>query len=427
MKNRLGEEIVFVLLGLSACLVAGLIVGAPLLLFTAGMAAYLAWNFYNLKRLAAWLGKPGKNIPETWGIWDEIYRQLYLLYQRQRKAKKKLTAIVTRFQESTQALPYATIVLNRDMEIEWFNNAARKLFALNKRFDTGQRIDNLIRTPVFTRYLSRGDFGKDLEFEYNDRYIRLAMTPYGNNQFLLGAQDATRRKKLEVMRRDFTANASHELRTPLTVVAGYVEALQSSADEKIRVPLEHIQVQTKRMQSILDDLIALSRLETEALPGDNETIPLAALMTEVFAEIKALDQNRHRLAIDTADVTLAGNREEIRTVFSNLLTNAVRYSAEGATIKFYAAADERGLCVTVEDQGIGIAPEHIHRLTERFYRVDPGRSREQGGTGLGLAIVKHILDRHHARLEIESTPGVGSIFRCCFPARQIVQNQIVQQ
>ncbi len=418
MKTRLRQEITLLLTSLALLLILGLIIGHALLLVCLGMVVYLLWTFYNLKRLLKWLSEQGRHIPDTYGIWDDVYYQLYQLFQRQRKAKRKLASIVGRFQESTQALPYATIVLNQNKEIEWFNNAAKRMFDLDRGFDIGQRIDNLIRLPQFIDYLATGEFKEDLELNYNERSIRLAITPYGNNQYLIGAHDITQRQKLEVMRRDFTANASHELRTPLTVVSGYIEALQDNVDERMRIPLQRIHEQTDRMQSILNDLIALSRLETGALPKDLHKIEVAELMQQVFEDMREFDRGAHQLEIECDPADIVGNREEIRIALANLMTNAIRYSAENTRVKLSGTVLKNTVCIAIEDQGIGIPAEHIPRLTERFYRVDPGRSREQGGTGLGLAIVKHILDRHHARLEVVSELDEGSVFRCYFPVKQ---------
>ncbi len=421
MRTQLRQEITLLAFCLLILLIIGVIIGKPWLLVSLGAVAYLWWTFYNLKRLTRWLGKQGKRVPETYGIWDDIYYQLYQLYQRQRKVKRKLTAIASRFQESTQALPYATIVLNRNMEIEWFNNAAQSMFNLIRRSDIGQRVGNLIRRPEFISYLKRSNFKEDLELDYGQCSIRITITPYGRNQYLLGAHDITQRRKLEVMRRDFTANASHELRTPLTVISGYVEALQGNADDKLKIPLQRIHEQAERMESILNDLITLSRLETQALPDKEEIIDLQSLMQQLVKEMEAYDRGGHQFEISSEPVRLLGSREELHIVLVNLTTNAIRYSEPATRVKIANKVNAEGVCITVEDQGIGIPQEHISRLTERFYRVDPGRSREHGGTGLGLAVVKHILDRHNARLEISSKPGEGSVFQCCFPASQIVK------
>ena len=419
MISALRQEINRLLFGLLLLLALGFILGQPLLPVCLGLLAYLIWTFYNIKRLIKWFTHQDKHVPETCGIWDDIFYQLYQLYRRQRKAKQKLTAILGHFQESTQALPYAAIVLNQNMEIEWFNVTAKKLFDLHKNFDIGQRIDNLIRFPTFIGYLSAEKFSDDLELDLNNRSVRLTITPYGNNQYLVGAHDITQQRKLEVMRRDFTANASHELRTPLTVISGYVEAMQDSIEPKLQQPLQHILQQTERIESLFNDLMALSRLETSDLPSIVDRVEIEPLMQQVYNEIKLLDHNKHQLTIQSIPANISGNSEDIRTALVNLMTNALRYSPDNTAIRLSNTVNENEICIMVEDQGIGIAEEHIPRLTERFYRVDPGRSREQGGTGLGLAIVKHILDRHHARLDIESnrvnSEYNGSIFRCYFP------------
>ncbi len=414
MNAALRQEIEIFVTGLLLFLVVGFFSGHLAFWLIFGLSLYVAWNFYNLNRLTRWLSSPAKQVPETIGVWDEVYYQLHHLYQRQRKAKRKLSAIVTRFQESTQALPYATIVLNKDKEIKWFNNAAKKMFNLSSGHDFGQRIDNLVRLPRFMNYIKNEKYGDPLELEINQQQIRLTITPYGNGQYLLGAHDITQRKKLETMRRDFIANASHELRTPLTVISGYLEAIQEVKDEKLRLPLERIQEQAERMQTILEELISLSRLESSDEPEEIEEINVGQLVETVYQEAISMDKSQHNIEKQVEPVVISGNREELRTVLSNLVTNAIRYSDEGSTIKIFTINNDAYAGFGVEDKGVGISYEHIHRLTERFYRVDPGRSREQGGTGLGLAIVKHILDRHNARLSVKSKPGEGSVFECLF-------------
>ncbi len=415
MNSALRQEIEIFIIGLTLLLLLSLIVGNTLFWLGFGLSIYVIWNLYNLRRLMKWLSSPGKHAPETVGVWDEVYYQLSHLYQRQRKAKRKLTSIVTRFQESTQALPYATIVLNNDKEIEWFNNAAKKIFSLNVGHDTGQRIDNLIRIPKFVKYINDEKYADPLEFDLNEQRILITVTAYGNGQYLLGGHDVTQRRKLDAMRKNFIANASHELRTPLTVIAGYLEATQEMADEKMRIPLDRIQEQTDRMQILLEELISLSKLETSEDIEDPEEINIAELIKEVYNEAIELDQGKHKIEMHIEPVNISGDKEELRVALSNLVTNAIRYSVEDTKIIIFSKDNDLYNAVGVEDNGIGISYEHIHRLTERFYRVDPGRSRDQGGTGLGLAIVKHILDRHNARLSIKSTPGSGSIFECQFP------------
>jgi len=414
MNSGLRREIINLVASGVVILILGAFTGYTLELLIAGLIGYISWYLYNLSRLIRWLASPTEVYPESTGIWDELYYQIYHLYLRQRKARKKLKTIVDRFQSSTQALPIAAIVLNRNNEIEWFNQAAERIFHLRLKKDTGNRINNLIRLPVFTNYLLKSDFNEMIELEFNHRKLSLCITPYGHDQSLLTARDITQQSQLEDMRRDFVANASHELRTPITVIAGFAEAMCDQADSKIKVPLEKIQQQTVRMQQILEDLIILARLESKQAPLLHDKVDLEELVQQIYNDAIMLDRDRHEILISTRPASIMGNSVELRMAITNLITNAIRYTPEKGTIRLFISIDDDGVHVGVEDNGIGIMPEHIGRLTERFYRVDPGRSREQGGTGLGLAIVKHVLDRHKASLHVHSVPGEGSLFRCDF-------------
>ncbi len=414
MNSGLRREFIILVAFGAFLFLLGAFTGYTLELLFAGSIVYILWSLYNLSRLIDWLGRPKKQLPESIGIWDELYYQINHLYLRQRKARKKLKNIVDRFQRSTKALPIAAIALNKNDEIEWFNEAAERMFELQPSKDVGNRINNLIRQPVFTNYLLKRDFREMIELEFNRQKLSLCITPYGHSQFLLTARDVTQQRQLEDMRRDFVANASHELRTPVTVIAGFVEALCEQGDERIRAPLEKIQQHAERMQQILDDLIILARLESKASPRVHDRVDLEEVIEQVYDDALVLDGGRHDIGIDTVHASIMGNRVELLMAISNLVTNALRYTPEGGTIRISNSVDDDGVHISVEDNGIGILPEHIGRLTERFYRVDPGRSREQGGTGLGLAIVKHVLDRHNARLHIQSVPGQGSLFRCDF-------------
>ena len=423
----LRRELILLAAWMFFMLVIGAINDSIFLFLFIGLLVYVIWNLYNLNQLSKWLSKPSKQTPEVIGIWDEVYYQLYQLYKRQRRSRRKLTSILNRFRKSTQALPYATIILNELNEIEWFNPAARLMFNLHSNIDIGQRIDNLIRQPKFVNYLLKTDFTKPLKFPFNQRKIILSITPYGDGQHLISARDITSLSQLDDMRRDFISNASHELRTPLTVMSGYIEFLQHKADEKIKIPLEKIHQQTVRMNKIITELIDLAKLESSANVDYTKIVDIKTLLNDVYNEACSLDQGKHHieLVIDTEDpdddtaANLNGSYEELRMAFSNLLTNAIRYTAEGGNIKIFSSTHETGISIGVQDSGVGINYEHIPRLTERFYRVDEGRSREQGGTGLGLSIVKHVLDRHNASLHILSEPGKGSTFCCEFPLSHI--------
>ena len=313
-------------------------------------------------------------------------------------------------------------------EIEWFNEAAARYLGLSSPADIGQRIINLLRHPVFAAYLSKGDFHDSLEMAspWDDAMIlEVNIVPYGGqNQNLLIARDITRIKNLENMRKDFVANVSHELRTPLTVLTGTLESLADAEDHETldswRRSLGHMQQHNMRMLSIVDDLLMISRLETEDNQRDHYPVSLSAVLSTVYDEACVLSAKQHEITLDTAPALwLRGDEKELHSAFSNLVANAIRYSPAGGCVSISCLVQGEGLYFCVKDSGIGIAPHHIQRLTERFYRVDAGRSRASGGTGLGLAIVKHVLDRHGAKLDITSQVGRGSQFCCYFPADRI--------
>jgi two-component system, OmpR family, phosphate regulon sensor histidine kinase PhoR len=415
LSASLKREVVFLAAWLLFTLTLGAMLNVALPALFVGLLSYVFWHIYNLNRLLKWLNKPSKNTPEAMGAWEEVFFKLHHQHIRQKKSRKKLTQMLKQFQKSTKALPYAAIVLNSSNVIEWFNPASRVLFGLRSGLDIGQRIDNLIRHPEFKQYLNYKDFDRPLEFEIQHQKLLLNITPYGSGQYLLSARDITQRTKLDEMRRDFISNASHELRTPITVMAGYIEILQSTENESIKYPVDKIHQQTIRMETIVRELIELAKLETSTDTDVCEDINIKTLLDEVYSEIVSLDQSKHVIELEVEPISIGGRYEELRVAISNLLTNAIRYTPEGGLIKLYTSSDHSGSYIHVEDNGIGISYEHIFRLTERFYRVDEGRSREKGGTGLGLAIVKQILDRHGAVLQIKSTPDSGSVFSCYFP------------
>jgi two-component system phosphate regulon sensor histidine kinase PhoR len=416
------------LLGLA--LIIGFISGQPLACLLAALALYLGWHIYNIHRLAAWLSKPGKfHPPEGQGVWAEIFNRIYHLQKKNRDRKKKLGKYITRFKESTAAMPDATVVLNAYDQIEWVNKAAQEYLGLQPAKDIGQYVSNLIRHPGFIRYLKLKQYDNPLEVPSpvdEQQQLSVRVIPYGQNQRLLIARDVTRLKRLEEMRRDFVSNISHELRTPLTVIHGYLESMQDESDEALaewRDTLDMMMRQSGRMQNIVNDLLMLSRLENEELKqASREEVPVPALLNSLREEAIALGtEKEHTVTLECDnELGLYGIQNELYSAFSNLVFNAVRYTPKGGriTIRWYHNAS--GAHLEVEDTGIGIPPQHLPRLTERFFRVDVGRSREIGGTGLGLAIVKHILERHQAKLRIKSQVNQGSTFICDFPADNVV-------
>ena len=302
---------------------------------------------------------------------------------------------------------------------------------LKSKQDVGQRIDNLIRHPRFAEFLAKGDYSEPLELPSpldEDMTFAYRVVPYSRNQKLLVVRDISRLKRLERIRSDFVANVSHELRTPLTVVSGYLENMvddEDSCGEYWKKTLHQMQGQTSRMTRLVEDLLMLSRLEDEEKSLVHDIVAVPAVLASLREDAKILSGERsHHISLDCdGSLWMRGSEKELSSAFSNLIFNAVNYTEDKGHIDIRWCKQDSNVVFEVKDDGIGVSPAHIKRLTERFYRVDAGRSRESGGTGLGLAIVKHVLDRHGARLEIESEPGVGSVFRCIFPESLVVYRE----
>ena len=403
----------------------GWLIGYPQTLLLIAMGVYLAWHFYNLYRLERWYHTRQRfHPPAAGGVWGEVFHDIYQLQQRNRKRKRKLARMLARFNEFTSAMPDAIVVLGEDDQIEWLNKAAQHHLGLNPKQDVGQRIDNLVRHPRFANFLTRGDYRKTLELPSpmdTQRTLSVRIVPYGNRRRLLVVRDITRLKHLERVRQDFIANVSHELRTPLTVVAGYLENMADAGDEcsqRWGKSIDQMQGQSRRMIRIVEDLLTLSRLEADDAPPLQDVVAVPAILAAIRDEAIALSgEAGHEISLEAdRSLWLRGGEKALYGVFSNLVFNAVQYTPPGSAIHIHWYKKNDHLYLDVQDSGMGISAQHLPRLTERFYRVDPGRSREHGGTGLGLAIVKHGLERHGGRLEIDSRVGEGSLFRCVFPA-----------
>lgn len=357
-------------------------------------------------------------------IWSQIYSRFSYLRTQSKQYKKSYRQLVKEVRKSTNAMPDGGIVLNSDLEIVRCNKAAQRLAGFRRRQDRGQRVDNILREPAFGAYLKSGDFNEGIEVRSPVReggWLLCRIVPYGADQLLLLIQDITERRRLAAMRRDFVANASHELRSPLTVVSGYLDTLASDDDapEHWRKPLLQMQTQANRMNKIVVELLELSRLEGAGTATTDEVVDICGLLAAAKKSLAGRN-NIPRVEVECRSrARLYGSTAEIESVIDNLLSNAIRYTPEDGEIALSWTSDAEGALLEVTDTGIGIEPEHIPRLTERFFRVDPGRSRDDGGVGLGLAIVKHILERHDGHLDVESTPGSGSTFSCQFVPERI--------
>ncbi len=391
----------------------------------AGLVVMLVWHLNHLRQLLDWLEGPlNAPLPRGRGAWEIAFAGLHRRVRVRLGQQKALSETLDRFMRAFQALPDGVIAFDRHRHIDWINERAETHFALSAAVDRGQALTNLIRHPDFVTYLDSGKYEEPLIYRggrVEGVTLLLQIIPYGEDQNLLVSRDISQLERMETMRRDFIANVSHELKTPLTVVAGFSEMLAddyaSCSEEEVAHYLKLICEQNARMQRLIEDLLTLSSLETGSSAPVEERVDLAPMLRSILADAQALSGGRHEisLSIETPSI-IKGCANELRSAFGNLAGNAVRYTPQGGKIDLvWRLRDGFGEFI-VADTGIGIAPQHLPRLTERFYRVDRSRSRETGGTGLGLAIVKHVLTRHHATLEIESEAGKGSRFLARFPS-----------
>ena len=411
-------------LGIAAVL--GLIIGHVFIAVTVALCGALALNYYRLFLLERWLKhRREMDPPNLSGPWGDVIALVVRIYRRKKFHKKRLIEVVREFRGLTSALPDGIVVLGRERDIQWFNPRAAHLLGLRRKIDYGHRIDNLIRHPEFRTYLDRGDFATPVVVRQagtTDVHLSLQMVDYGDGQKLLVARDVSREIRIEAMRKDFVANASHELRSPLTVISGYVDTLVDDplVDAEIRSVLEEMRRQSARMQAVVEDLIELSRMEAGATEAPYAFIDVVGMLSLMKRDVLARPDlsSTFDLVLD-ADQGILGAESELHSIFANLIGNALKYTPAGGTVTARWWTDDKGGHFSVTDTGVGIAAEHLPRLTERFYRVDPGRARTSGGSGLGLAIVKHALQRLGATLDVQSVEGSGSVFTCHFPEERL--------
>lgn len=398
-------------------LIPGLIVGL------AGMIALICVQLHYLLSLADWLDHPSSaRLPDGWGAWTEIFSRLYKLRRGDEKSQAELTEWLARFRQAMSLLPDGVVIMDDVMFLEWCNPTAEKHLGLSLAQDKGMRVTNLVRTPEFIDYIILGRYDIPLTLAFRERKLIVHIIPFENRRQILVTHDVTESERIDMMRRDFIANASHELRTPLTVINGFLEIAAMQPDLDVSIRTAHIRLMTEqgeRMQRLVEDMLTLSRLESMEYSVRHERINMRALLSQLLQEAEALSAGRHRISLDFDGPDIVGSSDEVRSALINLITNAIRYTPENGTIKLIWKNLPQGPKFIVQDNGIGISAEHISRLTERFYRVDKSRSRETKGTGLGLAIVKHVLLRHHANLVIDSTPGEGSKFCVQFLAEEV--------
>ncbi len=422
--NGLKAEIWRLIVLTGIALVTGLLIGFPSLCLAGGLLGYAVWLLVRVRRLEDWVNQarrgtlPAKE--DLKGVWSDIAYDIQLMITKHEKEKQRLQTVVQRVQDMTTALTDGVILINRRGDMDWWNRAAEELFAF-REVDRGHRLTNLIRHPKFIQYFETRKYDTPIAIELwrQDLHLEFQVHTFGEGERLVIARDITRLFKLEQMRKDFVANVSHELRTPLTVILGYVETLGDAPNvpSPLAKALDQMKTQCNRMTLLINDLLALTKLETENKESHRTMVPTQTLLESIAADARSLTQDKalHISIEGDSTANVFGSEPELRSAISNLVVNAINYSPKQANVIISVRALPNETIISVKDQGIGIDPKHIPRLTERFYRVDQGRSVASGGTGLGLAIVKHVLLRHNAELKIQSQPGKGSVFSCHFP------------
>ncbi|NOH79070.1 phosphate regulon sensor histidine kinase PhoR [Vibrio sp. RE86] len=409
--------------------IVGWIFGYMPWLLLAATVLQLVWHLHNQMRLSAWLWDEKRLTPPSGsGNWESLFNGIYRLQQRQRRKRKELTNLIRRFRNGAESLPDAVVVFRSEGNIVWCNKLAQHLLGFKWPDDSGQPISNLIRTPDFIKYLNKQDFSEPLEMRSPlnvERMLELRIVPYTEGEHLMVVRDVSQLKQLEGMRRNFFANVSHELRTPMTVLQGYLEMTEDP--DMVVGPMwtkAHgvMTEQLNRMNSLVNQLLTLSKIEAAPMHELEDVVNVPAMLEVLEKEAASLSgDNEHKLTFDVdSSLRVLGDDDQLRSAISNLVYNAVKYTPPGADIHVRWYQSVQGAHLEVSDSGDGIEPQHLHRLTERFYRVDKARSRDTGGSGLGLAIVKHALTHHDSHLEISSAVGVGSQFSFTLPPRLVV-------
>ncbi|MCW8899323.1 MAG: phosphate regulon sensor histidine kinase PhoR [Gammaproteobacteria bacterium] len=426
MSPQQQHEITTLLVLIATSAAIGALFNKSLLFVTIVLFIYIIFMLGNVFKLHDWLLEQKSELPDAQGYWGEIFNELHLLERKKNKQQKLLSVALSRFKKAAEALPDGVVILSQQNEIEWVNPIASSLLGIAYPRDAGQKINNLIRHPNFQRYLSKEKFSKTITIPSPDNaenILTIQIIPFGYKQKMIFCRDVTHIHKLEEMRTNFVSNVSHEMRSPLTVLTGYLEMFSDNIpkDEKsFKLGLENMYQQAMRMQRLVTDLLALSKMETAPIEHAKQ-VDVATLLITLKENAEVLGQHKKQtITLDAdEDVKLRGNVHELHSLFANLINNAVRYTQENGSIKISWKKQGNEAVFSVSDNGPGIAAKHIPHLTERFYRADIDRSRESGGTGLGLAIVKYAAERHDGRLVISSSLGEGSTFKCYFPEQRI--------
>lgn len=430
MEQTWSRYLGYTLAALAGTTLIGMYFGYPLYGLLAGLGLYLVWSVHQIRRLAQWLSDPDTagEAPQSIGIWGDLFERLHKLNKNYLRTQDELRTRIDRIQESTNAMRDGVIMTNARGALEWWNGSAEHLLGFRRSTDHGQYIYNLIRTPAFKSYFDEKDYREPLELHSPAKphiHLQIQISLFGEDDRLIVAKDVTRLHQLEQMRQDFVSNVSHEMRTPLTVISGYLETLVDNADDlpaKWRRAINTMATQSFRMETLITDLLLLSQIETGEQSVNDTPTDVDQLVRQICQDARTLSgESHHNISFETTGQHLIqGDEHQLRSAFSNLIFNAVKYTPAGGSIKVLWFTDGEGGHLSIKDTGAGIDQVHIARLTERFYRADPSRHKDTGGTGLGLAIVKHVLINHDGTLEIQSRLGEGSEFVCHFPAERLV-------
>lgn len=417
------NEITYLSMIVVTSIFIGYIFDEILLFITLSLLGYIFFMLRNLFKFHNWVADREKELPDAQGYWGEIFNELHILEKQKKKQQKLLSTALSRFKKAAEALPDGVVILSQHNFIEWVNPIASKSLGISYPQDSGQKISNLIRHPDFQRYLEKNNFSKTMTFPSptnTENTLTMQIIPFGYKQKMIFSRDITHITKLEEMRTTFVSNVSHEMRSPLTVLSGYLEMFSDKPpqDEKsFKLAIDNMYQQAMRMQRLVTDLLALSKMETAPVEHTKQ-VDISTLLISLKENAELLGKDKHHTITLEADeqLNLRGNMDELHSLFANLINNAVRYTPENGAIKIKWEVSNDKAVFSVKDNGAGIASQHISHLTERFYRADVDRSRESGGTGLGLAIAKYAVERHDGSLGISSELGKGSTFSCYFPS-----------
>ena len=401
----------------------GWMAGYPVVSLAIAALVFAGWHSANLIRLHRWTMNPGSETPESFGFWAEIFNSINSIQKSHLGQQENLQAALNELRSLTDVLPDAMLVVNTEGIISWSNAAAERLLNLKIAGRIGKSIFSLLRDPEFGEWLAvQAEVKSPLDIpspQGGGRWLTVSAFTLTADRRLIVLRNITGIQNLEQIRRDFVANVSHELRTPLTVLRGYLELLDDHPATEVNEAVDRMLVQALQMQTLLDDLLELSRLQSLDLRGEDELIDIPRMMTRIREQAEDLSRDEHRIRFDVnPQLFMTGVPSDLKSAFSNLVTNAIKYTPKGGSIEVIWELGPQGPQLRVRDTGIGIPNRDIPRVTERFYRVGSDRARETGGTGLGLAIVKHVLYEHQARLTITSELGLGSEFTCTFPGER---------